>query len=109
MCVQTNDVNNYECCCLLMRLFANCARSKKLEKQTAWWAVWVNGDWHDRADVCGFSVRSDTELCVAYILIVNGFTQSYLCKLYCTGIIVKCVHALNVFVCIQHTLSIHIM
>ena len=55
----------------------------------------------------GCQLRPDTELCGGHVFVINGFTQSYLCGLYCTRILAKWVHNMDVFVCIQHTLSIH--
>jgi hypothetical protein len=47
-----------------------------------------------------FQFQPDTKLCVSHIFVINGFTQYYLCELYCTGILAKWIHNMDVFVCI---------
>ena len=38
-----------------------------------------------------------------FLIVINGFTQSYLCGLYCTRILAKWVHNMDILLCLYST------
>jgi hypothetical protein len=87
--------NEYVCYCLLMCLLlgrkkGQGSRGKKPSEQFGSEKQEIGSS--GRVD---FQFRPDAELCVGHIFVINGFTQSYLCGLYWTGILVKWIHNMH--------------